>query len=79
MSRRQVRILEGSTFGQRLRHARQRKGFTQEGLARSVDMTLRTVQRWEADETAPGGVELLAMAVVLDVDAADLFPIEEAA
>lgn len=79
MSRRQARNLEGQTFGQRLRFARNRNGLSQEGLGRQVDMTLRTIQRWEADESIPGGVQLLALAVVLGVDAAEFFPVKEAA
>jgi transcriptional regulator with XRE-family HTH domain len=76
MSRRQGRNLEGSTFGQRLREARKFKGFTQEQLAREINMTLRSVQRWEADEVEPYARQLSDVAQALGVEMGDLMPHE---
>lgn len=79
MSRRQARILEGQSFGQRLREARNHKGFTQEYVARAVDANLRTYVRWEGDETDPRGEQVVALGVVLGVDPFDLYPDQESA
>ncbi|MFC2002117.1 multiprotein-bridging factor 1 family protein [Chloroflexota bacterium] len=37
----------------KLRHCRVRKGWTQEYLARSIGVSLNTVQRWESGKTRP--------------------------
>ncbi|MFC1982925.1 helix-turn-helix transcriptional regulator [Chloroflexota bacterium] len=37
----------------KLRHCRVRKGWTQEHLARSIGVSLNTVQRWESGKTRP--------------------------
>jgi transcriptional regulator with XRE-family HTH domain len=80
MSRRQVRTFEGSSFGQRVREARKHKGLSQEGLAREVDVTLRTIQRWEDGSSDPAGAQVMRLARVLAVDPAALYPeTEEAA
>ena len=37
----------------KIRQCRGRKGLTQEQLARSIGVSLNTVQRWEAGKTLP--------------------------
>ena len=37
----------------KIRHCRVRKGWTQEHLARSIGVSLNTVQRWESGKTHP--------------------------
>lgn len=81
MSRRQVRNLNGSTFGARLREARESAALTQEKLAREIDVTLRTIQRWEDDNSPsePRGSQVMTLALRLGVDATDLYPPSEEA
>jgi transcriptional regulator with XRE-family HTH domain len=43
-----------STFGERLQRLRSERGLSQEALARAVDVSVRTVARWEAGESGPG-------------------------
>ena len=57
----------------RLRDVRLAQGLTQEGLARQVDVTLRTVQRWEDGESDPQGAPLLSLCRALGVDAESLY------
>jgi putative transcriptional regulator len=42
-----------SKIADKIRHCRVRKGWTQEHLARSVGVSLNTVQRWESGKTRP--------------------------
>ncbi|KPL80219.1 helix-turn-helix domain-containing protein [Herpetosiphon geysericola] len=39
------------TFGEQLRYRRQQLGFTQEQIARKLDVTVRQYCRWETGET----------------------------
>ena len=78
MSRRQERQVP-DTFGYRVRLARLERGLTQEKLAREVDVTLRTVQRWEDNTAAPGSVQLLGLAMALGVTIDSLYPEPEVA
>ena len=80
MSRRALRNLHrAATFGARVRAARQEVGLTQERLARELDVTLRTIQRWEDGTSEPRGTQLMALAQCLSVSASDLYPQPEAA
>lgn len=42
-----------STFGERLRHARTKAGLTQEELAEGSKVSLRLLQKYEADDSTP--------------------------
>lgn len=50
--------------GERLQQARNTATpkVTAEALARELDVTLRTVQRWESGDNQPGGNDLLRLA-----------------
>lgn len=55
------------TLGDRLKHYRKIKGITQEELAIKVGLSYRTIQRYEADASAPTNDKLLEIAKVLDI------------
>lgn len=75
MSRRQLRLSAEAKFPERLRAARAAEPkFTQEAVARAVDVTLRTVQRWEDGSSEPRFSQVLALAVALNVEPTDLYP-----
>jgi transcriptional regulator with XRE-family HTH domain len=46
-------------FGPRLAWTRKRRGFTQAGLARVLDVREKDIQRWEADDNFPRGMTIL--------------------
>lgn len=58
--------LSANTFQDRMRLALDESGKTQEGLAREVDVTLRTVQFWLAGAREPKGRQLVRLATALD-------------
>ncbi len=60
------------TFGNRLRALRKKAGLTQEQLAEAVNVSLKTVQRWEFDKRQPRMEEIKALAKALGVSEADL-------
>ena len=60
------------SFGERLRRLRKKSGLTQEQLAESVGVSLKTVQRWEFNERQPRMEEIKALAKALGVSEADL-------
>lgn len=81
MSRRQVRQLHGP-FHERLRAEREAVGLSQEKLARQVDVTLRTIQRWESastERTEPKLSQVAALALALGCSVSDLWPLEDVA
>lgn len=49
-----------------IRTAREAAGLSQEGLARKLDIALRTVTGWELSERLPRGRNLVALADALD-------------
>lgn len=53
--------------GDLVRSARAAAELTNEQLARQVDVTLRTVQRWQEGSSEPGGGQLLKLAHALNV------------
>lgn len=57
-----------STFGSRLRVARERADISQETLAVKVDVTLQTIYRYEKDAVEPKMNAILRIAEVLDCD-----------
>jgi putative transcriptional regulator len=48
-----------------LKYCRQRKGWTQEQLARSVGVSLNTVQRWESGKTHPSPLAMEKLQLLL--------------
>lgn len=77
MSRRQVRRIAFEFDHRQVFALRDALGLTQERLAREVDVSLRTVQRWEYGDSAPNRNQLLRLAAVLQVHPDDLY-LEEA-
>lgn len=51
--------------GAKLREARLSHGLTAEQVARKLDVTYRTVQRWEAAESQPSGHDLVRLSELL--------------
>jgi transcriptional regulator with XRE-family HTH domain len=74
MSRHATRHFSGRV----LREARldQSPPLTGEQLARRLDVTYRTVQRWEAGDSSPSGGDLLRLALALSCEP-DSFYVEQ--
>ena len=72
---------EDSTFGRRLRAAIDESPLSQEGVAREVGVSLRSVQSWcsESKPKEPKGRHLVALAEVLDRDPSWFYGEEKAA
>ncbi len=65
--------MESKTIlAERIRQQRVQKGYSQEHLADSAGISLRTLQRIEGGQTEPRGHTLIALAQVLDVAIEDL-------
>lgn len=62
------KVRRGRIFATRLNEALD--GTTSEAFARSIDRTLRTVQRWRAGESEPRGADLVLVARALERDPA---------
>ena len=56
------------TIGQRIKAARERLGWTQEFLAYTVGVCVKTVSAWECDRSLPGILNRAALAVRLGVE-----------
>lgn len=54
------------TFREMLRDARKTKGMTQEGVARALDVTLKTVQSWESGRSEPRYSQLIRVCDLFD-------------
>ena len=50
-----------------LRHMRKKAGFTQIELAEKLGVSIATLRRWEAGETAPTGTRIIELASTLHV------------
>lgn len=59
-------------LSERIRQRRMQKGYSQEYLADSAQVSIRTLQRIEAGQTEPRGHTLIALADALDVAIEDL-------
>lgn len=59
-------IEKTDTFRIKLREAIDATDYTQEGLAREIDVTLRTVQFWLGGQREPKGRQLVRLADALD-------------
>lgn len=65
--------MEGKNIlAERIRQRRVQKGYSQEHLAESASISLRTLQRIEGGQTEPRGHTLIALAGALDVAIEDL-------
>lgn len=53
-------------IAERVKYYRNRKGWSQEQLARQVGVSLNTVQRWEAGKTTPSPLALSRLKEVLE-------------
>lgn len=71
--------MSDNIFPIRMRSALDESGFTQERLAREVDVTLRTVQFWLAGDREPKGRQLVRLADALQRPAGWFYEPEEAA
>ncbi|WP_223650679.1 helix-turn-helix domain-containing protein [Hymenobacter psoromatis] len=63
---------EGSALAEKIVAHRQRLGLSQENLAEASNLSLRTVQRIEKNETLPRGFTLQALAAALQLSVEDL-------
>ncbi|RKR12406.1 putative Tic20 family protein [Maribacter vaceletii] len=59
-------------IGKKIREIRKQKGLSQEGLAESAKVNLRTIQRIENNESEPRGKTLNLICEVLDLNAEDI-------
>ena len=64
--------MKTKTFAQQLRKIRKRTGTTQEELAEKLNISSKTVQRWEWGERTPRMEEVKKIAEVLHVSEAEL-------
>lgn len=61
-----------NSIGKKIREVRKRKGLSQEQLAATASVNLRTIQRIENDESEPRGKTLNLICEVLDINAEDI-------
>ncbi|MCK0159584.1 serine hydrolase [Allomuricauda sp. F6463D] len=68
--------MSNTSIGERLKYQRKIKGYSQEELAHRTNVTVRTIQRIEKEEVSPhlNTVKLLAVALEVEVD--ELFPLD---
>jgi transcriptional regulator with XRE-family HTH domain len=59
-------------IGKKIRELRKIKGLSQEDLAESAKVNLRTIQRIENNESEPRGKTLYLICAVLDINAGDI-------
>ena len=59
-------------IGKKIREARKKKGLSQEDLAESAKVNLRTIQRIEKNENEPRGKTLNLNCSILDINAEDI-------
>jgi len=53
-------------FADKLKYCRNRKGWTQEQLARNIGVSLNTVQRWESGKTHPSPLAMEKLTTLLE-------------
>lgn len=66
-------------FGRRLKTARERSGMTQQGMADSLGLALRTYQRYEDGDTEPTLHGLVSLSVILGVTSDHLLGLDDEA
>lgn len=59
-------------IGKRIEYFREKRGFTRQELAQELNVTLRTIYRWESGERLPDVVTLVKLCQVLAVDLNEL-------
>lgn len=59
-------------FARRLRGLRKRAGMTQDGLSEQINVSIKTVQRWEFGERSPRAEDITKLASALHVTEAEL-------
>ena len=64
--------MEGKNFANKLKAFRKRAGLTQQELANMVNVSLKTVQRWEHEERQPRVEELKKLTEALHISETDL-------
>lgn len=57
-----------NTLGERLKHARKSKGFTQDSLAKDIGVSRGVIFNLEKDKTAPQSIVVNAICQVLNVN-----------
>lgn len=65
-------------FGEKLKKAREDKGYTQAALAKEIYVARQTVSRWECGDRYPDLITLKKMAALLNVSIDDLLSNDEA-
>ena len=60
-------------FAIRVREALAAKEMTQEAMARALDVSARTGQKWATGESVPGGRKLVELSVLLEREPAWFF------
>ena len=67
-----------ATIGAKIREARREAGYSNaESLAVEMGVGIRTVQRWESDETTPSIAQLLRIGKLVDKSLVYFIPGEE--
>ena len=64
--------MDTKEFAERLRALRKKAGYTQSGLAETIQLSIKTVQRWEQNERQPRMDELKKLAQALNVSEDEL-------
>ena len=59
--------MDNKTFAERLKELRKKAGYTQLGLAEAIQLSIKTVQRWEQNERQPRMDEIKKLAQALNV------------
>ena len=55
------------SLAENLRKLRKKAGFTQIELSQELGVSIATLRRWEAGETAPSGTRMIELAIILEV------------
>ncbi|MCA0989538.1 helix-turn-helix domain-containing protein [Guptibacillus algicola] len=69
--------MEAEIYGRRIRAFRKLKGFTQEGFARDLGVSVSVLGEIERGNRIPSNDFLLLVAKKLNVSLEELFPIEQ--
>lgn len=59
--------MDKSSFAERLKELRKKAGLTQSGLAETIKLSIKTIQRWEQNERQPRMDEIKKLAQALNV------------
>ncbi|MBR0315841.1 MAG: helix-turn-helix transcriptional regulator [Synergistaceae bacterium] len=64
--------INSETFGERLRRLRKKAGLTQEELAEKLNLSYKTIQRWEWGENLPRINDIKQLCEILHITEAEL-------